>query len=59
MYNGTIILDTANVATCAVDTVMAFTYNTGYVLEGIAVLANQSLTSLAGTDDGLEMYRDW
>ncbi|VDC05859.1 unnamed protein product [Peniophora sp. CBMAI 1063] len=59
LYNGTIMLDTANVATCAVDTATAFTYNTGYVLEGIAVLANQSLTSLAGTDDGLEMYRDW
>lgn len=56
LYNGTIMLDTANLATCAVDSVTAFTYNTGYALEGIAILANQSLSS---TDDGLGMYRDW
>ncbi|KZV66248.1 hypothetical protein PENSPDRAFT_655042 [Peniophora sp. CONT] len=59
LYNGTIMLDTANLATCAVDSVTAFTYNTGYALEGIAILANQNLSSLAGTDDGLGMYRDW
>lgn len=54
LYNGTIMLDTANIATCAVDTTTAFTYNTGYTLEGIAILAN-----LTSTDDGSGMYRDW
>lgn len=59
MYNGTIMLDTANLATCAVDTVTAFTYNTGYALEGIAILANQSTSSLGGTGNGLGMYMNW
>ncbi|KZV59923.1 hypothetical protein PENSPDRAFT_760252 [Peniophora sp. CONT] len=55
LYNGTIMLDTTDVATCLLDKKTVLTYNTGYTLEGIAVLANLS----KGADNGLGMYSDW
>ncbi|VDC07923.1 unnamed protein product [Peniophora sp. CBMAI 1063] len=57
LYNGAIMLDTSTVATCTLDNTTILTYNTGYTLEGISILANQSF----GGDNGseLQMYSDW
>ena len=55
LYNGEIMLDTARLAPCDLDDTTVLTYNTGYTLEGAAVLAN---LSMAG-NDGFQMYSDW
>ncbi|CAL1699053.1 unnamed protein product [Somion occarium] len=39
MYNGTIIIDTITLATCAVST-LPVTYNSGFFIEGVSVLAD-------------------
>ena len=49
------MLDTARLAPCDLDDTTVLTYNTGYTLEGAAVLAN---LSIAG-NDGFQMYSDW
>ena len=40
LYNGTIILDSIDIKTCSQDNSLRLTYNTGYYVEALAVLAN-------------------
>ena len=49
------MLDTARLAPCDLDETTVLTYNTGYTLEGAAVLANLS----AWADDGQTLHESW
>lgn len=44
LYNGTIILDTFDIGTCSLSTGTSATYNSGFVIEGLSVLASKNST---------------